>query len=321
MFLSRHDEAEAPEILPNADGGILSQDGSGGEIRDGMEAAGQERTAVRTEEDQGLVDYLARFRKESPEPHIQNVSFSQASRQGLVDTDREFPPAETKGRDRRRERISMEVHDLRSRNEGASAGLQGVKASQESEGGQIPGTELIVELRGEGKREADTSRPGENRVNQSFQDLLARELRDGLNTDIVRHASLILKDGGEGMIRLSLRPESLGNVKIRLEMAENKITGQIIVESDEALKAFEREIRSLEQAFKDSGFDGASLEMSVSSGGGWDGTAGQWKGEEARPFFSERFVSSSYDAASENGDLGGMGQGVNPHGASLNLLA
>jgi flagellar hook-length control protein FliK len=129
--------------------------------------------------------------------------------------------------------------------------------------------------------------------------MLARELNQTLNGDIVRHASIMLRDGGAGTIRLSLKPESLGTVKIRLEMAENKIAGQIIVESDEALRAFEREIRSLEQSFRDSGFEGASLEMALAGDGGQNGAAGQWKGEEARPFFSPRLAASRYDAAGE----------------------
>jgi flagellar hook-length control protein FliK len=104
----------------------------------------------------------------------------------------------------------------------------------------------------------------------NFESLLSGELRGALGQDILRQATLILRDGGEGLIRLALKPESLGTVKIRLEMAENKVSGRIIVESDEVLRAFERELQTLEQAFKDSGFDGASIEMAISSGGGGD---------------------------------------------------
>jgi hypothetical protein len=131
--------------------------------------------------------------------------------------------------------------------------------------------------------------------------MLARELHQNLNGDIVRHAAILLRDGGEGTIRLSLKPESLGNVKIRLEMAENKITGHIIVESDEALRAFEREIRSLEQAFKESGFDGASLQMAVASGSGQEGR--REPGGEADFFLAEeyaaRIAAGGYDRAGD----------------------
>jgi flagellar hook-length control protein FliK len=121
----------------------------------------------------------------------------------------------------------------------------------------------------------------------NFENLLAGELRGTLGEDIIRQAALILRDGGSGLIRLALKPESLGTVKIRLEMAENKVSGRIIVESDEVLRAFEREIQTLEQAFRDSGFDGASIEMAISSGNGGEGRERHGQ-EEGRPFFAGR---------------------------------
>ncbi|WP_026043699.1 flagellar hook-length control protein FliK [Treponema primitia] len=100
-------------------------------------------------------------------------------------------------------------------------------------------------------------------------------------------------------------------VKIRLEMAENKITGHIIVESNEALRAFEKEIHSLEQAFRDSGFDGASLDMALAGDGGQNSGQGQWNREAATPFFSSHVVSSSYDAMAETMDPLSMEAGFN----------
>jgi hypothetical protein len=133
----------------------------------------------------------------------------------------------------------------------------------------------------------------------AFENLLARELRQNLNSDIVRHAQLVLRDKGEGSIRLSLRPESLGNVKIRLELTENKIAGRIIVESGEALRAFEREIASLEQAFRDSGYESAELSAFLSG----DGSGGGGE-EEGKPFYSPRFAleRARYDEILERTD-------------------
>ncbi|HRS02790.1 MAG TPA: flagellar hook-length control protein FliK, partial [Treponema sp.] len=129
---------------------------------------------------------------------------------------------------------------------------------------------------------------------RSFQDMLAQELRTSMNGDIVRHASMVLKDGGEGLIRLNLKPESLGNVRIKLEMADNRVTGHILVETEEALRAFEKEIHSLEQAFKDGGFQGASLEVSVSADGRGAGTFQQGQTQQ-QPFYSERLAANTYD--------------------------
>jgi len=102
----------------------------------------------------------------------------------------------------------------------------------------------------------------------ALENMLARELHNNFNGDIVRHASMALRDSGESIIRLNLRPESLGNVKIHLQMTDNKITGFIIVESEEALNAFRKEITSLEQAFKDAGFSETNLDLSLAGQGG-----------------------------------------------------
>jgi hypothetical protein len=81
-------------------------------------------------------------------------------------------------------------------------------------------------------------------------------------------------------------------------MAENKITGHIIVESEAALRAFEREVSSLEQAFRDSGFDAADLDMSLAREGG--GSERGWNREEAgRPSMPEHLAALRYDAALE----------------------
>jgi hypothetical protein len=72
------------------------------------------------------------------------------------------------------------------------------------------------------------------------------------------------------------------------------------VESNEALRAFEREIHSLEQAFRDSGFAGASLDMALAGDGGQNSRE-QW--DEAQALFAIRTVSSSYDAMAETVDV------------------
>jgi len=131
-------------------------------------------------------------------------------------------------------------------------------------------TELHVDLDlsiSKGNSEASVKTGRESSQSRILEDALARELRGNLSTDIVRDATVIVRNGGQGTIRLSLHPASLGDVKIRLEMAENKITGHIIVESSEALRAFERELPVLEKAFRDSGFSETNLDMSLAQDG------------------------------------------------------
>jgi flagellar hook-length control protein FliK len=116
--------------------------------------------------------------------------------------------------------------------------------------------------------------------------MLAERLQDAWNGDIVQSARVILRDGDSGTIRLRLRPESLGNVKIELNLSDNNISGRIVVESDEAKSAFERNMGELADAFKRGGFESASLEVAVGSGSGSGARGAGSSG--GGPFYSER---------------------------------
>jgi hypothetical protein len=213
------------------------------------------------------------------------------------------PERETeKGREGRgNSRRRVEIRDYREKPSAELSFSLPPESSAQSPG--QPGAEIHGEILSRDFTPADlNARGGGERAagngGQVFEDTLARELRQSLNSDIVRHAQLVLRDKGEGLIRLSLRPESLGNVKIRLELTENKIAGRIIVESGEALRAFEREIASLEQAFRDSGYESAELSAFLSQDGSDGGR------EEGRPFYSPRFAldRARYDEILERMD-------------------
>jgi flagellar hook-length control protein FliK len=108
-----------------------------------------------------------------------------------------------------------------------------------------------------------SGKPGES---ASFSSRLAQRLQESANADIVRHSTVILNEGDSGIIRLNLKPEALGNVKVRLDLADNNITGTIIVESEAAREAFEADLEHLAKSFIDSGFQDAKLSVSVDSG-------------------------------------------------------
>jgi hypothetical protein len=221
---------------------------------------------------------------------------------------------EVRGRERRQDRLTVEVRDYRS-GQANNAELR-INAGAELKPAIETGTrELTLELRLPDQGGPDTN--WGTKSAQALENLLARELHQNFNNDIVRHASMILRDEGKGMIRLALKPDTLGNVKICLEMAENKITGHIVVESEEALKAFEREIHSLEQAFRESGFQDAYLEMSLAADGGG---AEQFRhGAQARAPLSEIDAASQYDAWSQT-EM--SGEGMTEQGrAIINILA
>jgi len=104
-----------------------------------------------------------------------------------------------------------------------------------------------------------TAQAGESR----FQHLLKEE---GIPR-IVRQSGIVLKDGQQGEIRLILQPESLGKVRIRLNLQENHIAGRIIVENSTVKDAFNSTLEDLSRALRESGFDSASLEVSVEGQG------------------------------------------------------
>jgi len=204
---------------------------------------------------------------------------------------------EARNRDKKRG-SAVEVRDFRSQGTETvqKDGPVQVKAVAESRTGEGSIKEITLELRlsNQGQQNQSALTSWETKATQAFEDILARELHQNLNNDIVRHASVVLRDASEGTIRLALKPESLGNVKIRLEMAENKITGHITVESEEALRAFEREITSLEKAFVESGFEGANLEMSLADHGGG---AEQWQEMGVDQSLARIIAASRYDAS------------------------
>jgi hypothetical protein len=193
------------------------------------------------------------------------------------------------------ERAYIEVTDFRT-GEARGAVPSDTAQTPGSAGFQPEKIDADIPVELGGSRENSVS---EADTRQDFGDALARELRDHLNTDIVRQAQIILRDRGEGVIRLSLRPENLGNVKVRLEMTENKITGHIVVESSEAFKAFERELPVLEKAFQDSGFSETSLDMSFAQdSSSFAGNFGSGQDGDF-PRFSPSFAVSRYDAEAE----------------------
>ncbi len=90
-------------------------------------------------------------------------------------------------------------------------------------------------------------------------------IREMTGADLVRTAGLVVRDGG-GEIRLTLKPESLGSVRIRLSLADGMVEGRIIVDTPEARQAFEAGLDSLTRALHADGFQTGSLSVSVSGG-------------------------------------------------------
>ena len=200
--------------------------------------------------------YLQQLAGQQGEQQLENRQLSEDSR--YLEAARFSDDARESGR-AGRGRSNIEFRDLRtaSANGVSYTELPPAQTYAHHAGAEI---EIPVDLKLASIKPQEGA-AGQSTFQTAFEEALAKEMRGGLSADIIRNATIIAKDGGEGIIRLALRPASLGYVKIHLEITENKITALIAVESSEALRAFGKELSVLEKAFKDSGFSEANLEM------------------------------------------------------------
>ena len=117
----------------------------------------------------------------------------------------------------------------------------------------------------------------------NFQAMLTNQLQNNAQ-EFVRAGSIVLKDNNMGSINLILHPESLGNVKINLQLTDKIIAGHITVASKEAFNAFQESLGSLQEAFTQNGFDTASFDRSWSGQGSGTGYEGQQNQQSRMPF-------------------------------------
>jgi flagellar hook-length control protein FliK len=241
---------------------------------------------------------------------------------------------ERKKKDKEKQDSKLTVLDLRRsaesrREESAKAAAEpkaddAKDASKDSVGeakGGSRGSELVRDLGFEprldgGDRQYGKSDSASAARGQDFQSALAERMREAWNGEIVKSAHIVLRDGDAGTIRLRLRPESLGNVKVELNLTDNNISGRILVESDEAKTAFERNMSQLADAFRQGGFDSARLEVAV-GGGSQQGSSGAGSGESGGPFYSERLKS----AVGSSADPATAGAAYARRGGAVDILA
>ena len=290
LIKANHSGGNEEEIPGSASGARTGRAGKG--VNSSALASNGDKTKNAG---QGTANYLSfSFRELEAELLQSQLQKGQLKAEnGEKDNSRLSEARGKKGKDR----LNIEVRDLRT-GDGRMENSGFRDALTVSKPG-ITQIELPVDLhssswKGDGSQTVKTGKE----TGMSFEDALARELRGNLSLDIVRDATVIVRNGGEGTIRLSLHPASLGDVKIRLEMTENKITGHIFVESNEALRAFERELPVLEKAFRDSGFSETNLEMSLSQDGGFFDTGEQRQEGDFR-FLSPVQAASLYEAETD----------------------
>lgn len=92
---------------------------------------------------------------------------------------------------------------------------------------------------------------------------LARRLNGSLGDNIVRQAQVIMKEAGQGEIRLVIRPPELGRVRILLEMDQGHIAGRILVDNQSVRQVVEQNLAALQRAFQEAGLEMGDLEVST----------------------------------------------------------
>ena len=99
---------------------------------------------------------------------------------------------------------------------------------------------------------------------------LAQKLNAQSGNEIVRQVKVVLNNANSGEVQINLRPDNLGQVKIRIHLEDNRLTGRIFVESAAAREAFRNALDGLQTRLVESGFGSADLEMS------WDESPGEF---------------------------------------------
>ncbi len=97
-----------------------------------------------------------------------------------------------------------------------------------------------------------------------------RFVREAMNPDIVRQSNILLRTTREGEIRMVLKPEHLGNLRLRIRLDENRISGRIIVDNAAVKNAVEQGLDDLLKAFREHGYESAALDVTVSGERGRD---------------------------------------------------
>lgn len=117
------------------------------------------------------------------------------------------------------------------------------------------------------ERVADEKHFRDGREAREVSSQILKQLKEDGNASVVRSARIVLRDRDEGEIRLILKPERLGEVRIRLHLQDRLIDGRILVENSTVREAFEQNLQDLAAAFRESGFELGNLDVSVGNGG------------------------------------------------------
>jgi flagellar hook-length control protein FliK len=181
------------------------------------------------------------------------------------------------------------VVDLRRKTAGASTGDAGPLAAQGAGSEKPSATTLLVRAAGGHETGFDPSAKTSPAAPLEHATPVER-LRELAGTELLRASTMVLRDGG-GEIRLVLKPESLGSVRIRMNVTDNSIDGKIIVDSAAVKQVFDGNIDALKRALTAEGFQMGSLQVSVGGQGAFEDRQGQ---EREKPAAVRRVAAEDF---------------------------
>lgn len=121
----------------------------------------------------------------------------------------------------------------------------------------------------------------------SFKDIykgMSKEVVDQVKVNITKSAVK-----GVDKIDVSLKPEELGRIEIKMQIKDGKLQAHIITSRPETMEILQKDMQSLERAFNDAGFQTDEGSLSFSFNEGNQAGAQQEKNAELRHFMSNMF--------------------------------
>jgi hypothetical protein len=221
--------------------------------------------------------------------------------------------------DRKEKKAFINVHDLRADTAQRDAASPLVKTTEINSDHTADMTIGFRTVDGSHSEAGENSRAIERHEEdgKSFASMLSQELKNNA-ADFVKTGQIILKDNNAGLIRLTLHPENLGNVKISLDLSgDNRISGKIEVNSKEAYEAFSESMGGLSDAFVQGGFESAGFDLSWSGGG-----SGSEREDPSAKIASPFYASSVPDVMSASVSSDTVTDGYRSSGAlAINVFA
>ncbi|HCX64243.1 MAG TPA: hypothetical protein DHN33_03430 [Eubacteriaceae bacterium] len=149
-----------------------------------------------------------------------------------------------------------------------------VRSAKEGEGDQKTDAVFSQKIQSEPLKESPSTEGKQTGVRQLFDG----NKNTGNIALKITEQTAALKDGQKSVMKLSLKPQSLGEIRIALEMDDGKLSGKILVESAEIRQLLNSRIDEIQNALKQQKIEVSDFEVDVGSG-----QAGKESSKEQNP--------------------------------------